>query len=76
LSPKGKELSPSGKIRERALPHDGCIPTTTKDRRAHTLRKLILGGLAAAAMVAPIAAAASPAFAAQPTTTTRNISKG
>ncbi len=34
LSPKGKELSPDGKIRNRAHPHDGRIPTTTKNGRA------------------------------------------
>jgi hypothetical protein len=37
------------------------------------VKKIILGGLAAAAMAAPIAAVASPASAAQPTTTTHNV---
>jgi hypothetical protein len=37
------------------------------------VKKIILGGLAAAALAAPIAAVASPASAAQPTTTTHNL---
>jgi hypothetical protein len=37
------------------------------------MKKIILGGLAAAAVIAPIAAMAAPASAAQPTSTTHNI---
>jgi gamma-glutamylcyclotransferase (GGCT)/AIG2-like uncharacterized protein YtfP len=54
----------------------GClvVTTTVTDRRqTHTMKKIILGVLAAAAAAAPIASFASPASAAQPTTTIANV---
>ena len=54
-----------------SLPRDG-FPQRQHDER-DTLRKIILGLVAATAVAAPIAAVAAPASAAQPTITTANI---